>query len=366
MNVLLLGGTGAMGVPLSKILLSKGFSVYVTSRKSKGAISGIEYLLGNAQDDAFFYGVLERKWDVIIDFMAYRSARFAKRLPSILDATQQYIFISSARVYSESFERITEETPRLLETATDTDYLSTDEYALSKARQENSLRDSGKSNWTIIRPSITFNESRLQLGVLEKESWLYRALKGRSIVFSEDIADKITAMTHGDDVSIGIANIVGEQKALGEAFHITSEEEITWQQVLDIYLRVLYEELGTKPKVVMTEKSLNLNINKYQVIYSRYFNRRFDNKKIKQFVDVDSFQKAEEAIRTCLKEFLKNKEFLSINWKLEAMNDKASSEFTPLDEIPSLHEKIIYLAERFGVTFALNFAYKVNRFLRKK
>ena len=71
-------------------------------------------------------------------------------------------------------------------------------------------------------------------------------------------------------------------------------------------------------------------------------------------------------MRNGLKEFLKNKEFLSINWKLEAMNDKASSEFTPLDEIPSLHEKIIYLAERFGVTFALNFAYKVNRLLRKK
>ncbi|MFW8592252.1 NAD(P)H-binding protein [Glaciecola sp. 2405UD65-10] len=366
MNVLLLGGTGAMGVPLSKILLKKGFSVYVTSRKQNGPISGIEYLQGNAQDDGFFYEVLERKWDVIIDFMAYPSAQFSKRMPSILDATQQYIFISSARVYSESLTPITEETPRLLETTTDSVYLNTDEYALSKARQENSLRDSGKNNWTIIRPSITFNESRLQLGVLEKESWLYRALKGRSIVFSEDIANKVTAMTHGDDVSIGIANIVGEQKALGEAFHITSEEAITWQEVLNIYLQVLYEELGTEPKVIMTEKSLNLNINKYQVIYSRYFNRRFDNKKIKPFVDIDSFQKTEEAIRACLKTFLNDKAFNPINWRLEAMNDKASREFTPLEEIPSLHDKIVYLAERFSVTFALEFAYKVNRFLRNK
>ena len=67
MNVLLLGGTGAMGEPLSKILLSKGFSVYVTSRKSNGAISGIEYFQGIAQDDSFFFEVLVRNWVVILD-----------------------------------------------------------------------------------------------------------------------------------------------------------------------------------------------------------------------------------------------------------------------------------------------------------
>ena len=56
----------------------------------------------------------------------------------------------------------------------DEEYLKTDEYALSKARQEDILHRSGKNNWTVIRPYITYSEIRLQLGVLEKELWLYR------------------------------------------------------------------------------------------------------------------------------------------------------------------------------------------------
>ena len=72
---------------------------------------------------------------------------------------------------------------RLLDVSHDSIYLKTDEYALAKARQEDILRKSGKNNWTIIRPYITYSESRLQLGVLEKEAWLYRALKGFQEMF---------------------------------------------------------------------------------------------------------------------------------------------------------------------------------------
>jgi len=172
MKILMLGGTGAMGVPLGKILVEKGHSVYVTSRTAHSSQNKINYILGNAQDDSFFKDTLKEVWDVIIDFMAYSTVTFKRRLDSLLDATSQYVFLSSARVYSQSEVPITEETPRLLDVLTDETYLKTDEYALSKARQENLLRDSGRQNWTVIRPSITFSEIRLQLGVLEKESHL--------------------------------------------------------------------------------------------------------------------------------------------------------------------------------------------------
>ena len=85
--------------------------------------------------------------------------------------------------YANENGRITEKSKRLLDVCTDEEYLKTDEYALTKVRQENILLSSGKKNWTIIRPYITYNVERLQLGVYEKENWLYRALHGRSIVF---------------------------------------------------------------------------------------------------------------------------------------------------------------------------------------
>ena len=152
------------------------------------AVADIKYIQGNAKQIDFLEDLLsKRSWDCIVDFMVHTESNLKVLLPKILNNTKQYIFISSARVYSQSEIPITEDTPRLLDVSTDKEYLKTNEYALAKAREENLLFNSGKKNFTIIRPSITYNTHRLQLGVLEKENWLYRALQGRGIVFSEDL-----------------------------------------------------------------------------------------------------------------------------------------------------------------------------------
>ena len=132
---------------------------------------------------------------------------------------------------------ITEDTPKLLDVCKDEEYLSTDEYALTKARQENILRKSGSTNWTIIRPYITYSEIRLQLGVNEKETWLYRALHGHTIVFSQDIAKNYTTLTYGYDVARGMASIIGKPETYGEAFHITQSKPMKWSEILNLYYR---------------------------------------------------------------------------------------------------------------------------------
>ena len=106
------------------------------------------------------------------------------------------------------------------------------------------LINSTKKNWTIIRPYITYSEERLQLGVLEKEAWLYRAMHNRPIVSSADINNKVTTLTYGFDVAKGINAIIGQEAAFGEAFHITSSGSITWNNVLEIYTNVLEKHLG--------------------------------------------------------------------------------------------------------------------------
>ena len=296
----------------------------------------------------------QRHWDTVVDFMVWGS-EFARVAPLMLEATDQYVFISSARVYAQTEDLITEDTPRLLDVCTDKEYLKTNEYALAKAREEDLLLKSGQKNFTIVRPTITYNKNRLQLGVLEKENWIYRALHGRSIVFSKDIAEKVTTMTYGDDVAKGIASLVGKEDARGEVFHITSPQSLLWSEVLEIYLMVLEEHLGYRPNVVMTEKSTNLQFKEriYQVIYCRYFNRTFDNRKIAKFCDPNEFKQPQDGLGDCLRQFLATPKFGSIDWVLEAVNDRAAGERTPLAEIDITGNKLYYIVYRYNLIFLL-------------
>lgn len=367
MNILVLGGTGSMGVPLVN-RLSKTHKVYVTSRSKREPSANIEYIQGNAREKDFVVTLLSmRKWDAIIDFMVHTADSLTELSSLFLENTKQYVFISSARVYSQSEAKITEDTPRLLDVSTDTEYLKTNEYALAKAREEDILFKSGKNNFTIIRPTITYNTYRLQLGVLEKESWLYRALHGRSIVFSEDINDKLTTMTLGDDVSEGIASVIGSEKALGEAFHITCPVSLPWHEVLATYVAVLKKHLGRDIPVVMTKQSTNLKFpwRVYQLIYSRYFNRTFDNSKIAQFCDINSFTLPREGLARCLEAFLAAPKFDNIPWDLEAVNDKVAGERTPLREIPHMGNKITYFCYRNSLTFLLKPTFRLLNIARK-
>ena len=142
MNILVLGGTGAMGVHLVELLSQRGDAVFVTSRRERPSRKNVTYVRGDAHDNVFLQTLLDsRRWDAIVDFMVYRTEEFRHRVPQLLAATAQYVFLSSSRVYADSAEPITEDSPRLLDISTDAAYLKTDEYALAKARQENALRE---------------------------------------------------------------------------------------------------------------------------------------------------------------------------------------------------------------------------------
>ena len=348
MKVLILGGTGAMGTHLAKLLVENGCVVYVTSRTQNHSQSKINYIVGNAQNNTFLEEILKERWDVIVDFMVYSTATFAGRLSILLDATEQYVYLSSARVYANSEVPITEDSPRLLDVTRDTEFLSTDEYALSKARQENLLLDSNKKRWTIIRPYITYSEKRLQLGVLEKEAWLYRVLHNRPIVFSADINSKTTTLTYGLDVARGISAIIGNESALGEAFHITNQHSIAWKDVLGIYSNILDRYLGHAPEVTLQDisKFSKWHSARYQIKYDRLYNRVFDNNKINKFIDTSGFIDATSGLKACLEEFLISPVFLNLDWRKEAIKDKQVGVRTSLTEPLTLKQKIKYLIYR--------------------
>lgn len=345
--VLLLGGTGAMGEHLAHILAKEDWNVFVTSRKSRKNEVNITYIHGNAHDLHFINPLLERHFDIIVDFMVYNTEEFKQRYMILLDACKQYVYLSSSRVYADS-PIITEKSPRLLDNCTIDKYLETDEYALTKARQENLLTSSGKTNYTIIRPYITFSEIRLQLGVMEKEAWLWRALHGRTIVFSRDIAEKFTTLTYGFNVSEGIAAIIGKEDALGEAFHITGTQSYQWDDLLHTYLDILQEKTGKRPKVYYTDECINLHNPKaqWQVRVDRHYNRRFDSSKIARFVDINHFLPTKEGLTKCLNEFLKHPQFNGIHTRHEALKDRMTGEFAHPSDFPNLKSWAKYIIFR--------------------
>ncbi len=307
MKILLLGGTGVMGNSLSKILANKEIDTHITSRSKRQNKKNITYILGNAHDLSFLKKILSNNYDAIIDFMSYKTIKFAERFNLFLNATPQYVFISTCRVYAESKEKITEESPLLLDSCNDKKYLKTDEYALTKARQELLLKNSGKTNWTIIRPPKTYGKDRLQLGCLEKDDWLQRALSGKEIIFSKEIASKILHFTSGDDLARAIFALIGEETAKGEIFHVTTDNFVTWTDVLNLYLDVLEKHLGHRPNVkyIPLNSFMKYHYNsEYQIKYSALIDRKFDNSKIANFIDTSSFTIIHEGLKNCLEAFL--------------------------------------------------------------
>lgn len=350
MRVLMLGGTGAMGAHLSRLLAEAGNEVVVSSRRKRKKHGRVSYVQGNAKDDVFLVTLLAEEWDVIVDFMVYTTEQFSARVEKLLGATSQYIYLSSARVYAESDRPLKEDSPRLLDVSEDDVFLSTDEYALSKAREENILKNADSKNWTVIRPYITYAENRLQLGVLEKEEWLYRALKGRTVIFSEDIASKLTTVTYGYDVATGIAAIVGCNDVCGRSFHITGSNAISWKELLDVYLEQIEKHLGKQPKLILADLDTFMRsrpYGRYQICYDRLYDRRFDNSAISKHVDVSKFLEPKVGLAKCINSFLECPAFDAINWRGEAFKDRICKEHTPLSEIDGLKNKIKYILYRY-------------------
>lgn len=277
MRVLVLGGTGAMGSHLCRELASMGHEVVCTTRRGRAATGGISYAVGNAKDPAFLKGLLDDRWGAVVDFMVWSTADFRERYREFLSVTDQFVFVSSYRVYADS-SVIREESPRLLDTVEDSEYLATDEYALCKARCEDLLFDSGESNWTVVRPAVTYDGScgRLQLGVFESGDWLWRAMNGIPVPMPREMLARQATMSCGRDVAKMIARLIGNPAALGEAFTVSGCSHMTWGEVAEVYASVLPFEI--------CECSLSaferVRGNVYQIRYDRMFDRVVDNSKV--------------------------------------------------------------------------------------
>ena len=279
-KALVLGGTGAMGVYLVPELAAMGYEVKVVSFDDVVSDNPrISYVKGNAKDIEYLKGLLKEKFDAIIDFMIYSTEEFKEKHELLLKSTAHYIFLSSYRVYSGEAP-VTEKTPRLLDVSRDKHFLTTEDYSLYKARQEDILQSSKCDNWTIVRPAITYSKRRFQLTTLEAPIVVARALKGLPVVVPKEALSVQATMNWAGDVAKMLAGLLFNQSAYRECFTLATAEHHTWGEIAEYYREII----GLKYVAADTEDYLKIIGNepwaRYQLFYDRLFNRVIDNSKI--------------------------------------------------------------------------------------
>lgn len=350
-KILLLGGTGAMGVYLQKYLAQEpNTQVYITSRSAKKDKNNIHYLCGDAHEYAFLENCLNKvQPDAVVDFMIWQTQQFKKVFSLLLKNTQHYLFLSSYRVFAEQ-NPLTEKSPRLLDVCKDKEYLKTDEYALAKARQENILRQSGKNNWTILRPCITYSKTRFQLGCFEADVVCLRALQGLPLVLPTEMLDKKTTMTWAGNTAQLIAKLILNPQAYGEDFNLATTEYHTWREIADYYreiLGVFVHEISLSEYVKVIGETCQLR-------YDRMFNRTLDNKKVLAVVGMkqEQFIPLKDGLRQELSYFKEHPTYKNVNVELNAKMDKICNTKISLEGL-SIKEKLSYYFSRYKILNAV-------------
>ena len=320
-KILLLGGTGAMGVYLREYLSRQpDTQVYITSRAPQADQDNIHYLCGNAKDLVFLREtLLSVKPDAVVDFMVWNTAEFQQVCPLLVSHTRHYLFLSSYRVFAEE-NPLTEKSPRLLDVCKDAAYLQTDEYGLTKARQENILRQSGTHNWTILRPCITYSKARFQLGCLEADTVCLRSLQGLPVVLPAEILDKQTTMTWAGDTAQFIAKLILNPQAYTEDFNLATAEHHTWREIASYYGEIL----GTTLHPVGLKEYTKLFGASYQLQYDRMFNRTLDNRKVLRVTGMTQpeLMPLKEGLQRELTAFKQHPVFKNYNMYLNAKMDR--------------------------------------------
>jgi nucleoside-diphosphate-sugar epimerase len=284
MKVLFVGGTGIISTAVSCLAVQRGIDLTLLTRGQHKAElpADVKLLRADINDhDAIKEALDGEMFDSIVDWIAFDPSDVERDIELFRGKARQYVFISSASAYQKppSHYVITEATPLA------NPYW---EYSRNKITCEQILMRAYKDDGfpaTIIRPSLTFGDTQIPLAV---NSWtkpytvIDRMMKGKKVIVPGD-GTSLWVITHNSDFAKGFVGLLGNEKAIGDVFQITSEEARPW----DDYYKMTAEAFGVESRIVHIPSDFIVACVPHMegsLIGDKSVSCIFDNSKIRRFV----------------------------------------------------------------------------------
>lgn len=277
MDVLIIGGTGAISHAVATEALARGDRVTLVNRgrgSSHPVPDGAEVVIADARDaHALRAAVGSRAFDSVIDFVAFTPAHVADDIDTFTGCTGQFVFISTASAYAKPVARlpITESTPLRNPFW---------QYSRDKIAAEDVLVHAYREDgfpMTIVRPSQTYDKTRVPIG-----GWtvVERMRAGKPVIVPGD-GTSLWTVTHASDFARAFVHLLGREDVLGEAFHITREDAMPW----DAIFRTIGHAAGVEPDLVHVPGDLIARLDPERgagYLGDKCHSMVLDNSKIKQ------------------------------------------------------------------------------------
>ena len=253
MKALFIGGTGTISMAITRMLADNpDWELYLLNRGTRtGELpAGVKTITADINNEAEAAKALEgMTFDCVCDFIGFVPSQLERDVRLFRGKTKQFMYISSASAYQKPVGTyvITESTPL---------HNPYWEYSRNKIACEELLMKEYRENGfpiTIIRPSHTYDERNVPVGAHgDKGSWqvLKRMMEGKPVLVHGD-GTTLWTITFNTDFAKAFIGLMGNVHAIGEAYHITSDESVTWNQIYAI----IADELGVpyKPYYVTSE-----------------------------------------------------------------------------------------------------------------
>lgn len=277
MKVLFIGGTGVISSACSALCLEHGIDLYLLNRKQKESdlLSKANILQADIRDtESVKSAVSGKTFDVIVDWIAYTPEHIITDYELFKDITSQFVFISSASAYQKPPSHLPiKETEPL-----DNPYW---EYSRNKIDCESKLMELYHLHnfpITIVRPSHTYDKTKIPLH--GGYTVLHRMMKGKKIIVHGD-GTSLWTLTHHKDFAKGFISVLGNKETIGQAYHLTSDEALTWNQICEY----LYGALGIDPNIIHIPSDYIARFDKEWgegLLGDKAHSMIFDNSKIKK------------------------------------------------------------------------------------
>ena len=233
MKALFIGGTGTISMAITRLLATNPeWELYLLNRGSRSDTlpAGVKTLAADINDEAKVAELIaDLQFDVVCDFIGFVKEQLERDYRLFRGRTKQFMYISSASAYQKPLSNhiITEGTPLANPYwEYSRNKIACEEYLMKLYREEN-------FPVTIIRPSHTYDERNVPLGVhgsCGSYQVIKRMLEGKPVIVHGD-GTSLWTMTHNSDFAAGFVGLMGNAHAIGESFQITSDESLTWNQI---------------------------------------------------------------------------------------------------------------------------------------